>query len=113
CNSRIRTHCKMVRDAHLTAHYDAIPDNRASGNPDLRADHAMTTKPHVVRNVNLIIQNRTGANHRIFRGAPVYRAIGADLDPVLYDDATELQHSHQPRRSWYKSEALRTDRHPG
>src|SRR5260221_3130260 len=100
---------QMVGDADLAAHHDTIADHRAAGDADLAADDALSAKPHVVADMDEVIEHRTGTNHGIAGGAAIDRAVGADLDAVLDDDATELQHAHEALGTGDVAEALAAD----
>src|SRR6266851_5975427 len=104
---------QMVGDADLTAHHDAVADRCAAGDADLAADDAAAAEPHVVADMHEVIEHAAGADHRIAGGAAVNRAIGADLDAVLDDDAAELQHAHQALGTRHEAEALPADADAG
>src|SRR5258708_13353444 len=104
---------EMIGDADLATHHDAVADHRAAGDADLAADDAAAAEAHVVADMDEIIEHRAGTDHRIAGGAAVDRAIGAQLDVVLDDDAPELQHAQEPFGAGHEAEARPADADPG
>jgi hypothetical protein len=66
-----------------------------------------------VPDLNEIINHRARANHRIRAGAAVDRRVGADLDIVADDDASELRQLDRDRRIGRKAEPGLTDANSG
>src|SRR5687767_10798215 len=74
-------------DARLPTDGHEIADPRRAGDADLRDDDAMASDLDVVAYLDLIVDFRALAYHRVPVGAAVDGGVGADLHIVLNDDA--------------------------
>ena len=74
------------------------PELAAAGNADLADDHAVPADLRVVPDLHQIIDLGAFADHRVAQRAAVDGGAGADLDPVLDDDAAELRNLDVARR---------------
>jgi hypothetical protein len=93
----------------LAADHDEVVELGATRDSDLCHDHAATTKGDVVPDLDEIINHRPVADHRIGPGAPVDRRIGADLDIIANENATDSRHLDVARRIGRETEPVLPD----
>jgi hypothetical protein len=73
----------MARDAHLSAHLNAISDFATSRDASLCNNYAAFSNLHVVPDLYEIINPRAGANHGVWPSSAVNCGICANLDIVV------------------------------
>src|SRR5207237_8559676 len=89
-----------------------ISDLDNSRNSGLRQDETIPADRAIVPDLNQIIDLRPLPDHGIADGAAIDRRIGADLDGVLYDDASGLRNLDGPCLVGQKSKSVLTDPAP-
>jgi hypothetical protein len=90
----------MVRDAGPTTKDGAITHHRASGNPRIGGQQAVTAYDHIVGDLNQIIDLRILPNHGVLKGAAVYAGIGPNRDAVLQNNTAQLRNIDNAAGPW-------------
>src|SRR5881398_1559128 len=88
---------EIVRHAHLPRQDDAASEPRAARDADLRDQDGVLAHLDVVAELHEIVDLGTAPDDRIAERRAVDRAVGADLDVVLDDDAARLGNLAMPR----------------
>ncbi len=103
----------MVADADLSPDHDAVPDDSTACDTDLAANDAMSSKSHIVRDVDEVIENSPRSDDGVTGRTAVYRAIRTDLDIVFDNDAAKLRNAQSPVRRGHEAETLPADADTG
>jgi len=82
----------MAGNGALAAHRHAILQDGRACDSDLSHDYAVVADPHILSNLNEIIDLRSIPDNRVPTAAPIDRGVCADLDIVSDHDATKLRH---------------------
>ncbi len=69
----------------------------------------MLADPHVVRNLDQVVEDAAVADHRVLERAAIDRAVRADLDVVADDDPAELRNLDPAALVRREAEAVGTD----
>src|SRR5690606_36662653 len=104
---------QMVGDAHAPAQHRPVADGNGAGNAAMGGEHATTSDPYIMGDLDEIIYLGPLADHRIGKRAAIDRGVGADLDVVLDDDAAELGHLVEAGAARHVAEAVLADAHAG
>src|ERR1019366_5922938 len=84
----------MVAKAHLPAQQAVVSDAAATGNARLGGNHHVGSDAAVVANVHQVVELRARPDGRLVERAAVDGAVGADLDVVADDEASDLRELH-------------------
>src|SRR2546427_5558517 len=82
---------ELIRDARLTGDDHVILHPHAAGDPRLGHDQASRANPHVVRDVDQVIDLRPRSDHRIVHAAAIDAGVGPDLDVIPDEAATHVR----------------------
>ena len=93
---RTVAYLKVAGDADLTRKHDKIAKLGAARYANLSDNQATASNPHIVADLNQVIDLAAGANDRIRTAASINRTVCADLNIVFDDHASELRHLRVP-----------------
>src|SRR6185437_2052574 len=95
--TRLRREARAGANGAMTAHTNlpgedaAIAHVHRPGHAHLRHDQAQPSDAHVVRDVYQVVDLRAGADHRVVHAAAIDGRVGADLDVVADDAASDVR----------------------
>jgi hypothetical protein len=104
---------KMVADADLSPHHDAVADDGTACDTDLAANNAMPSKTDIVRNVHEVIENSPRSDDGVTGRTAVYRAVRANLDIVFDNDTAKLRNAQSPIPRGHEAETQSADADTG
>src|SRR6185437_2336516 len=116
---------RTVADRHVPADPglarddDSVPDVRRAGDSNLRHQQTQRADPHVVADLNEIVDARSRADHRVVDAAAIDRRVRADFHVVANYTASDVRNLLVPSVSEYVAKPVardpcsRVDRTPG
>jgi hypothetical protein len=110
---RPRTDFQMSNKPRLAADDDKIPQFRRTGYANLRDNHTMTSKLHIMPNLHEIIDLGAFADNSVADGAAIHRRIRAYFHIVLDKDTPDLWDFHVPFRAHGETKAILSDAYAG
>src|SRR5690606_10692138 len=96
----------MIGKSHTSAQHCLVTNNATARDAAMRGNDTKTADPHVVRNLDKIIDLGTFTDNGVIQRTAIHRCIGANLDIVLNNDPAELGNFFQTRRAWNVAEPI-------
>src|SRR5262249_45656435 len=82
---------RMVRHANLPSQHRVVPNRHAAGNPHLGNQNAVPPDNGVVADLDQIVDLGSLTDYGVVHRSAVNAGVGANLDIVLNDDASNLR----------------------
>src|SRR5690606_9566561 len=100
---------EMPDDAYRAADHAAAADPGAARDRRTACNRRVRTDPHVVRDLDLVVQLHAVFDDGVIQRAAIDRGVGTDLDIIAYAHGAELRHLEPALAVARLAEAVRAD----